>query len=266
MSKKTNEDSGPRYSAPALEKGLDILELLTDSHDGFTLNEIARQLNRTVNELFRMVITLERRGWVVVDENDRYSLSLRMFELAYKHLPLRSLVSAATPLMRRLVVKSRQSCHLTVMQAGRVVVIAQVDGPERWSFGLKVGAIIGLHDTASGHVLLAFRENHEREQILNLHADVEGESLIDNSQLMSILDEIKACGYAQTQSQQVKGITNIAYPIFGADQEIIACLNVPYIERVDKKIIPSIAEARKIVSDYAEELSILMGNSSYLFN
>ena len=62
-----------------------------------------------------------------------------MFELAHRQQPLKSLVSVALPLLRELASRARQSCHLAVYQGGRVVVIAQVESPERWSFGLKVG-------------------------------------------------------------------------------------------------------------------------------
>lgn len=253
----------PRYSAPALEKGLDILEVLSDSYDGYTLNEISKKLDRSMNEIFRMVVTLERRGWVQVDENDRYSLTLRMFELAHRHMPLRSLVSMAMPLMKQLVAKARQSCHLTVVQDGRVVVIAQIDSPERWSFGLKVGALIGLRDTASGHVLLAFRDDSDRDRMLAMHGAVEGESALTTAQLNKVLEQVRKSGYAETPSQQVKGITNIAYPIFGSNNNVIACLNVPYLERVDLGAPPPVEDVKQIVDGYAKKLSEMMGYSSY---
>lgn len=261
--KAAAKTTSPRYSAPALEKGLDILEVLSDSYEGYTLNEISKKLDRSMNEIFRMVVTLERRGWVQVDENDRYSLTLRMFELAHRHMPLRSLVSMAMPLMRKLVTQARQSCHLTVVQDGRVVVIAQIDSPDRWTFGLKVGAVVGLRDTASGHVLLAFRDTADRERMLAMHGAVEGESTLTKAQLNKVLAEVRKSGYAETPSQQVKGITNIAYPVFGANNTAIACLNVPYLERVDLGAPPSVVEVKQIVDNYAKKLSEMMGYSSY---
>ena len=47
-----------------------------------------------------MAVTLQRRGYVQVDENDRYTLTLKMFELAHRQQPLKSLVSVALPLLR----------------------------------------------------------------------------------------------------------------------------------------------------------------------
>lgn len=140
-----------RYAVPALDKGLDVIELLARETDGRTLNEIARSLGRTSSELFRMVNALARRGYIAQqDGGDRYVLTLKLFELAHRHKPIKSLTAAAAPLMLELVHRSLQSCHLTIYHAGRVMVVAEVDSPERWAFGLKVGAQVGLTDTASG--------------------------------------------------------------------------------------------------------------------
>lgn len=254
----------PNYSAPALEKGLDILEILADSAAGYTLNEISKLSNKSINEIFRMVMTLHRRGWVQVDKNDRYSLTLRMFELAHRHMPLRSLVGMALPLMRKLVHEADQSCHLTVLQEGRVVVLAQVDSPGRWSLGLKVGALVGLRDTASGHVLLAFLNDVDRERMLELHEPVRGEKLVSKKDLLKELASVRKKGYAETPSEQIRGVTNIAYPVFGPNQNAIACLNVPYIERIDLHTSPTVEEVKNIVDGYAKELSEMMGYSGYM--
>jgi len=252
-----------RYAAPALEKGLDILEALADSVSGYTLNELAQKVGRKVSEIFRMAVTLQRRGFVQVDENDRYTLTLRMFELAHRQQPLKSLVSVALPLLRELANRSRQSCHLAMYQGGRVVVIAQVESPERWSFGLKVGVVMGLTDTSSGHVLLAFRDEIDRARMLRAHIGVEGELEMDPGELFAILQDVRERGYSAMPSKQTRGITNIAFPVMGAADHVIASINVPYIERIDQKSAPDVAQVRGIVGNIAGRLSALMGASGY---
>jgi len=252
-----------RYAAPALEKGLDILEALADSASGYTLNELAQKVGRKVSEIFRMAVTLQRRGYVQVDENDRYTLTLRMFELAHRQQPLKSLVSAALPLLRELANRARQSCHLTMYQGGRVVVIAQVESPERWSFGLKVGVVMGLTDTSSGHVLLAFRDEIDRARMLRAHSNVEGELDMDPGELFALLQEVRERGYSAMPSKQTRGITNIAFPVMGAADHVIASINVPYIERIDQKSAPDVVQVRGIVGNIAARLSALMGASGY---
>lgn len=252
-----------RYAAPALEKGLDILEVLADSAAGCTLNELAQKVGRKVSEIFRMAVTLQRRGFVQVDENDRYTLTLRMFELAHRQQPLKSLVSVALPLLRELANRSRQSCHLAMYQGGRVVVIAQVESPERWSFGLKVGVMMGLTDTSSGHVLLAFRDEIDRARMLGTHIKVEGEQDIDPGELFAILQEVRERGHAAMPSRQIRGITNIAFPVMGVADHVIAAINVPHLERIDQKAGPDVAQVREIVGNIAARLSALMGASGY---
>src|SRR4030095_1080692 len=111
-----------RYAVPALDKGLDVLELLAREAGGLSLNEIARTLGRTSSELFRMVIALARRGYIEQRDGDRYMLTLKLFEMAHRHKPIKSLTAAAAPLMLDLVQRALQSCHLTVFFAGRVMV------------------------------------------------------------------------------------------------------------------------------------------------
>ena len=68
-----------RYRAPALDKGLDMLELLAGVDGGLTQAEIAKQLGRSHNELYRMLDTLVRRGYVARIDGDRFALTLKLF-------------------------------------------------------------------------------------------------------------------------------------------------------------------------------------------
>ncbi len=253
----------PRYAAPALEKGLDILDVLVDTADGYTLNELSVKLGRTVSEIFRMVVTLERRGYVQGDHNDRYTLTLKLFEMAHRQQPIRSLTAMALPLLRDLANVTRQSCHLSIYHSGRVAVIAQVDSPERWSFGLKVGAVMGLTDTSSGHVLMAFRDVAERERMLAAHTRVEGENDVEPAVLLALLDEIRANGHEIVPSRQMRGVTNVAFPVIGSGGDAIAAVNVPYLERIDKKLNPAFEDVCAMVGQMTSRLSALMGFSGY---
>ena len=248
-----------RYAVPALDKGLDVLELLAREAEGLSLNEIARALGRTSSELFRMVTALARRGYIEQRNGERYTLTLKLFELAHRHKPIKSLTAAAAPLMLDIVHRALQSCHLTVFHAGRVMVVGEVDSPERYAFGMKVGALVGLTDTASGYVLLAFQADATRRAMLASHQEVEGELDVDAAQLAKIVRDVATKGYAEVQSRQTRGVTNIAFPIKGSAGHAIAVLNVPYIERIDKKVTPSIAAVKEMLGEAAARLSLLMG-------
>ena len=98
MSEKT-----PSYSVPALEKGLDILEALAASPVPLSLAELARDLNRGSAEIFRMLVCLERRCYLRRDRvSGKYSPTLRLFEIAHAHSPLKVLLDVAAEPMRNV--------------------------------------------------------------------------------------------------------------------------------------------------------------------
>ena len=57
-------DDLEKYRAPALDKGLDILELLAATEESLSQAEIAKALDRSPNEIYRMLDRLVRRGFV----------------------------------------------------------------------------------------------------------------------------------------------------------------------------------------------------------
>src|SRR3978361_1984891 len=89
--------AGASYATPALDKGLDVLELLAHQRDGLTKSEIARSLGRTISEIFRMLLCLERRGYIAHAAGDRYVLSLKLFRLVQEHPPTERLLAEALP-------------------------------------------------------------------------------------------------------------------------------------------------------------------------
>ena len=115
-----------KYRAPALDKGLDILELLASTEDSLSQAEIAKALERSPNEIYRMLDRLVRRGYVRRTPADRYEVTLKLFELAHARPPLQRLIHHAVPVMRRLAREGQQACQLSIYDRGTLVVAAQV--------------------------------------------------------------------------------------------------------------------------------------------
>ena len=83
--------------APALEKGLDLLEASPRSH-GLSQKQLAERLGRSVSEIFRMLVALERRGYVARDpKTGEYTLTLKLFRIASQFPPTERLLQAALP-------------------------------------------------------------------------------------------------------------------------------------------------------------------------
>ena len=68
-------------STPALEKGLDILELFAGEPTGLTKSDVACRLGRTISEIFRILLCLEERGYISRSrDGERFRLTLHLFK------------------------------------------------------------------------------------------------------------------------------------------------------------------------------------------
>jgi len=257
------DGSGDKYRAPALEKGLDIIELLASHGAGISQAEVAKALDRSQSEIYRMLSTLVRRGYVVrSDFGDRYSLSLKMFSISQRHPPIGRVIELALPKMRAVTRKVWQSCHIGMESNGDIVIVASAEAPGNWGLALKTGTVIGLWNTGTGRVLAAFRPPEDLELLISQHRIALGEPKLDRAAFDAHLDRIRAVGFEQMPSETAIGVTNLAFPIFGPTKEITAVLSCPYLERADNLKVPTQDEVVETYHALAQELTALYGGVS----
>jgi DNA-binding IclR family transcriptional regulator len=248
-----------RYSAPALEKGLEILEVLADAPDGYTLNELAQVLGRTMSEIFRMAVTLVARGWVLQGSDDRYQLSLHMFELANRHRPFNTLLQSALPLMRNFSKQSRQSVHLSVMDRDCALVMAQTDAPGTWCFSVRVGTRVSLLRSGSGLVLLAFQDPAALDRLLAAQTPDDLPHTGTPAALRKRIAQVRQLGHASSPSHQLKGVVDLAVPVLGRTGEVLAAMVCPFMERIDGGNAVDMAASVALLREAAAELSKDLG-------
>ena len=252
--------SEDRYRAPALDKGLDILELLAQQPQGLTRAEIVKEMDRSASEIYRMLERLVARQYVLRSVGgDRYSLSLKLFALAHRHPPINRLINQAMPVMDEFARDAEQSCHLGVYDRGNVLITAQTDSPRGWSFSLHRGARVGLLDTASGHVLLAFSDEASAQRMRAEHQSVDGEVPISDAELQTTLQTIRAQGYLERDSQHSFGVVDISFPILVPNKQALAALTCPYIRRIDRHVGPHLTQVRGLLGKAALALSLMEG-------
>jgi DNA-binding IclR family transcriptional regulator len=243
---------GPAYQAPALEKGLDIIELLAQSGAPLSRSDIAGKLGRSVGELYRMLHQLVQRNYIAL-VGDSYVLTTKLFELAHYYPPTQRLLTEATPVMHKLAADIDQSCHLTVYSQGRQLVIAKVDVPSGMGFSVRVGSELDVLVSASGRVLLAFQEAETRKiRIAESHVHEPSHDLTALDKELSI---IAKRGFEAAPSGQVKGLYAISYPIVDLHTCAIAALTVPFADRIDQSGRKLLKDVEAILGEAAHHLT-----------
>jgi len=164
----TARKKSPEYAAPALDHGLDILEALSASPVPLSLTDLARTLDYAPSGLFRLMARLERRRYVAREAvSGKYSLTLKLYELAHTHSPVDNLIRVAAAPMRDLAAEVAESVHLSLINHGRLVVLLDVGSPSQVRISIEAGSQFSPVETTSGRLLLASSPTEEREALLD---------------------------------------------------------------------------------------------------
>ena len=228
MSQTTN-----KYHVPALEKGLDILEVLAQASQPLSLADLARALDRSSSELFRMLNCLEARNYVQrKDDSGNYSLTLKLFELAHTHSPVDHLLGAAKVPMEQLAQSLEQSCHLSVLQHGKLIVISQALSPKRVRLSIEVGGQFPPIRTVSGSLLLAYLSEDELNYFLDNDTDYQSLSSADQDQFYHRLEHIRQTGVSVGEDETHYGIRDRAVMVGHPKIGVMAALAVAQLMAV----------------------------------
>lgn len=255
---RTTNKSARSYSAPALEKGIDIVELLAGAESGLTVSDISQRLKRSMSELFRIVIVMERRGWLQKDpETARYRLTYHVLRTAFRGTPAQTLTGSSSAVMHDLSIRINQSCHLVVRSGTEGLVIQRHENQQRHAnLSVRLGADIDLLSSCSGHVLLAHLGAEERAQLNRLLTRPQRMAL---AKLTKSLDLIRTRGFEFQKSPMTAGVTDISYPVRGFDGQVVAALTVPYLHVLDRSLPLTVDQTRRALGEAARKISQSLG-------
>lgn len=248
------------YAAPALEKGLDILELLAAEGQSLTTAEIASRLGRSVSEIFRMIVVLEQRGYVASGADDRFSLTLKMFQISAQVAPLKRLTAVAVNIMHDLAAATQQSCHLVVYASGRGVIVAQESSPSARGLNVRIGAEAPLFDACSGHLILAFADDAARERMIK-ELPATAPQPPSKTSVQRMIRRIQRQGYESIRSGQVAGVHDIGYPVFDHSGKMQAALLIPFLEHIDGSHEVNLEDCQALLAEAASAISRGLGFS-----
>lgn len=240
-----------KYRAPALEKGLDVLELLVAEARPLTMSDICQRLRRSQGEMFRMVQVLHARGFLAQDHaTDGYYLTEKLFSMAMRQPPIQNLVEVALPRMRTLASQIGQSCHLAMHARGEIVVVARVESDELIGFSVRVGHRLSILRSVSGMVLFAFQTEEFRARWLSMLPPETGQDEID--EFVADANEAQRHGFARAASSFTTGVTDISAPVMRGDRAA-AALTVPFIKHVNLRC--GLADATQQLTEAASLIS-----------
>jgi DNA-binding IclR family transcriptional regulator len=214
-------------SVPALDRTLDILELLSSTPDGLSLAQLSTHFGFPKNAVFRITQTLLARGYLVRDDQSmKFQLTPKLLRLAPPRWGNLSLPELARESMTQLRDETGETVQLGVLNGTEGVIIDQVEGLMPLRITVDLGLRFPLYNNAPGKLLLAHLPQEQREATL---AKIKLESctprtIISRPAMRREFERIVSAGYSVDHAEADEGIHCVAAPIFSSDDRVVGAI------------------------------------------
>jgi IclR family acetate operon transcriptional repressor len=242
-----------------LGKALDILECLV-REDGLTAAELASRSQISRPAAYRILNTLQRRGYVVAPSGvRRFVLGPAVYAFTASLARSGGLPAIARPVMQRLFGEFNETMNLGVLSADQVLYVDMLESDQRLRTTAGVGDVDCLHSTALGKAMLALLPDDE---VLAVLERVERPARTPSTKvsiddLLADIAEARRCGYAIDDEENVVGSRCVAAAIADADGRPMAALSIS--GPATRMPADLVARMGKRLADAAAELSGGMG-------
>jgi IclR family KDG regulon transcriptional repressor len=190
--------------------------------------EIAREMGLARANVHRLLVTLETIGYVEKDEEGRYTLTFKFFELGNTVPYHRGLIDTARPSMLRLAQLTGETVNNAVLFEDEVLYIDKVEAVTHLKLDRSIGNSDPLHCTSLGKVLLAHQPQKEREEIisrLELSARTPN-TITDPKALHDELQTVLRQGYALDRRELSRDLNCAAAPVLDGRGRIVSAVSI----------------------------------------
>lgn len=240
----------------SVDKGLAIIELISQHPQGLKLSEISQQLGLPHSTAHHLLDTLRQREYIRQDEDTRrYLLGFHFLEISRRMLESLDLRSIARKYLLQISQACGQAVHLAVLNDKKLVYIDMVEARQGLALASYVGFSTDLYAAAGGKVLLAGMSERE---VCALYADTPLKPYARNTltslgALLQELEQVRQRGYAIDDEEYYNGVRCVSAPI-RAGGKVVAALSITgsvFVMTVDKIH----TEFKAMVVEAADEIS-----------
>lgn len=213
----------------------------------------------------RFLASMKHVGFVDQNpENQKYKLSLKVFEIGNKIVEDLNLREVAKPIMQELGDKTGETINLGIIDNYDVVYIEKVLSKNTLRQDSPIGGRDRIHSTAMGKAIVAFKPLEYVEEYIETKGltKVTKNTITDVEKLYTELKSVRKKGYATDTEETVIGLSCVAAPIFNNENKVVASISISSPEqRLDKHIMTSYKET---IRDAAMRISKQMGARSII--
>jgi DNA-binding IclR family transcriptional regulator len=222
-------DKTDRYLINSILRASTVLRCFSKEGSHFKISELARQLHLDRSTTYRILLSLEKCGFVEKDEKTgEYSLGMAAFEVGNAFIRQMDFVKISKPIIADLALSVQETVHLAVLSNTEIVYVDKADSPRTLGVISKIGQRGPVYCTALGKVLLAHQPQAELTRIIQeikLRPYTKN-TITSKKVLAEELKEIRKKGYSLDRREIEEDVECIGAPIRDHRGEVIAALSI----------------------------------------
>ena len=247
-------NSSERYEIAVVANALDLMTRLAEV-DEISASEAAQLLGLSRSTAYRLLVTLESRGFV---EHDRPTRRWRLgasFVTIMGRITGTRLRTVALPSMRRLLAEEKETVNLAEFADGELVYTQILESPQAFRMSNAPGEAIPLHATALGKAVLAA---HPREEWAELVSRLDLEEITPHTitsadELVADLEVISSRGWGEDRSETAVGVVCIGAAICASNGIVLGGISVSlpaarFDDQQERRLGPRVAEVADRIS------------------
>ena len=233
----------------SLARAVRILESFTPEEPELTVTEVARRARLHLATASRIVGQLVAHGLLDRGPAREVRVGFRMWELASRAAPTRSLRDAAMPYLEDLHAVVGHHAQLAVLHGDEVIFLERLSARDAVINYSQIAGRLPLHISSSGVVLMAYSPPELQDRLLA--RPLEGwtpATITTPDRLRATLEQVRRRGYALLAGHVHPDATGIAVPVRNGLGEVVAALSVivPNDARAVSAVPALLAAARGI--------------------
>jgi len=215
------------YTITSVDRAIDLLEALAE-HPDIGVTRLAELIGSTKSHAFRLLHTLEQRGYVLKDPATRnYRLGYRSLYVGERARDQASLIKTAQPIMDSLAEATGENVHLVVREQARSICIALKQSQAHLRLYAEVGRHGPLHAGGGSTLLLAYAPKEIQAAVLDGPLpSFTPTTVTEAGVLREQLTKIRRQGYHVALEDLDDGAFSIAAPVHNHRGEVIASISV----------------------------------------
>lgn len=218
-----------RYVVPGVDRAMTILEHLAQSPEGLSMIEIAARTGIPNNSVYRIAMTLCRRGYLRRSaESKRFTITRKFLKLAFPSVHHLNIVDVSMDAMEELRDGVAESVFLAafIRSEGEGVVLAQAPALHPIRLMVEPGTRFDLYSTGPGKAMLAFLPDKQQARLLDSfdYQPHTRNTITKADALREELAEIRRLGYGLDRGESFEGVHCVGAPLFDEHGAVLGAI------------------------------------------